>query len=424
MKTRHTFRFYPDSHQEQSLAKVFGCVRVVYNFGLNLRIDNFKEGKTSNYNASSEALTKLKRTPEKAFLKEVSSVPLQQSLRHLQSAYANFFAKRSKFPCFKNRHGKQSAEYTTSGFKWDPVNSNLTISKVGRLRVKWSRDFTSAPSTVTITKDRAGRYFVTLCLDEVKNALPKTGRQVGIDLGTKRLATLSTGERVANPRHTARHEAKLKKLQRNLSRKKEGSNRWKNQKLKVAKHYAHIADSRKDYLDKLTTRLVKEFDVLCIEDLNVKGMVKNHTLAKTISCAGFGLFRSMLEYKTLWYGKELRIADRFFPSSKRCHFCGHINSSVVLGVDEWTCPKCKKHHDRDDNASHNILNFARVTSKTTAGQAGSNGRGEYVRRGKAPALTRSARRNVNHLILNGDSGPQSSEGCQRRHSVSKSKCAS
>lgn len=395
MKTRQTFRFYPTERQERSLARTFGCVRVVYNFALRLRSDSFKDGATINYNASSAALTKLKQTPERAFLKEVSSVPLQQSLRHLQTAYSNFFAKRAKYPRFKSKRGKQSAEYTSSAFKWDAANRNLTIAKVGRLHIQWSREFTSAPSTVTITKDCAGRYFVTLCLDEIKQALPKTGKQVGIDLGTKRLATLSTGERVANPRHTASNAAKLTKLQRVLSRRTKGSNRWRVQKLKVARLQAHIADSRKDCLDKLTTRLVREFDVLCIEDLNVRGMVKNRCLAKTVSCASFGMFRSMLEYKAEWYGKEIRVADRFFPSSKRCSGCGYINAAVVIGVEEWDCPECHAHHDRDDNASQNILNFARASGPTTAGLAGSHGRGERTRRSGASASKRNARRSVN-----------------------------
>jgi putative transposase len=395
VKIRQTFRFYPSERQARSLARTFGCVRVAYNTALLLRTDSFKEGKTINYNASSAALTAQKKTDAFKYLNKVSSVPLQQALRHLQTAYSNFFAKRSKFPRFKSKYGKQSAEFTTSGFKWDAGNRNLTISKVGRLHVKWSREFASQPSTVTITKDCAGRYFVTLCLDEVKHALPKTGKQVGIDMGTKRLATLSSGERIANPRHTAKHAVKLAKLQRVLSRRVKGSNRWRVQKIKVARLHAHIADSRKDCLDKLTTRLVRDYDVLCIEDLNVRGMVKNHCLAKTVSCASFGMFRSMVEYKAAWYGKEVRVADRFFPSSKRCHCCGFVNAAVALGVEEWDCPECKAHHDRDYNASHNILKFAHASGPTTAGQAGSNGRGAHVRREGASVSPRNARRSVN-----------------------------
>jgi len=389
------FRIEPTERQKRLLAKTFGCVRVAYNDALRFRTDSYKEGATVNYNSSSATLTASKKTPKRAFLNEVSSVPLQQSLRHLQTAYSNFFAKRAKFPTFKSKHGKQSAEFTTSAFKWGAVNRNLTISKIGRLRVKWSREFTSTPTTVTITKDRSGRYFVTLCLDEVKHALPKTGRQVGIDLGISRLATLSDGARVANPRHTAKRAKRLSRAQKVLARRKPGSKRRERQRLKVARIHARIADSRKDALDKLTTRLVRDYDVLCIEDLNVRGMVKLPTLAKYISCASFGTFRTMLEYKAAWYGKEIRIADRFFPSSKRCSTCGHIHPTMPLSVREFNCGKCGAHHDRDENAAKNILNFAKETSQTTAGTAGSHGRGQHVRPKGASALRGNAGRSVN-----------------------------
>ncbi len=317
-------------------------------------------------------------------------------MRHLQTAFANFFAKRAKYPAFRSKHGKQSAEYRVGGFKWDAGNRNLSISKVGRLRIRWSREFTSKPTTVTITKDCCGRYFVSLCLDEpAKAALPKTGEQVGIDLGISRLATLSNGERVSNPRHTAKYAARLARAQRDLSRKTKRSGRWVRQKRKVATIHAKIADSRKDVLDKLTTDLVRRFDVIAIEDLNVRGMVRNHSLAKHISCAGFGQFRTMLEYKAEWYGKEVRVADRWFPSSKRCNDCGHVHSKLPLDVREFTCEGCGDHLDRDENASKNILQFARAISPTTGGHPESKARGERVSRAKAPAPARNARRNVN-----------------------------
>ena len=397
MKTRQTFRFYPTDRQARQLAREFGCARHAFNFALRLRTDSFKSGTPINYCASSAAWTKHRQDPEFAWLRESSCTPQQQALRHLQTAFTNFFAKRTKYPRFRSKHGKQSAEYTANSFKWDAGNRNLTISKVGRLHVKWSREFTSTPTTVTITKHCDGKYFVTLCLDEAKHALPKTGRQVGIDLGISRLATLSSGERIPNARHTTKHAVKLAKLQRVLSRRVKGSNRWRSQKVKVARHQAHIADSRKDTLDKLTTRLVREFDVIAIEDLNVRGMVRNRKLAKHIACASFGEFRRMLEYKAGWYGKEVRVADRFFPSSKRCSSCGHIHESMPLDVREFDCVECGAHHDRDENAAKNILQFAKATSPTTAGQAGSNGRGEHVSRGKASASPRNARRSVKQL---------------------------
>lgn len=396
VKIRMTFRVYPSEPQKRILAQTFGCVRVVYNTALRLRTDSFNAGETINYNASSTALTALKKTPERAYLNNVSSVPLQQSLRHLQTAYSNFFAKRAKFPAFKSKHGRQSAEYTTSGFKWEPRNRNLTIARLGRLNVRWSRHFTSSPSTVTITKDRAGRYFVSLCLDETLKRLPKTGEEVGIDLGISRLATLSDGTRVANQRHTVANQRRLKMLQKTLSRRKKGSGRWDSQRLKVARLHAHIADSRKDCLDKLTTDLVRRFDVLAIEDLNVRGMVKNHCLAKHISCASFGTFRRMLEYKAAWYGKEVRVADRFFPSSKRCSACGHVHSKMPLAVREFSCENCGTRHDRDENAAKNILRFAGgqpVLAKV------SKGRGETVNPIQASARKGRSLRSVNQPAL-------------------------
>lgn len=395
MKLRQTFRFYPSERQQRQLAKEFGCVRHAYNFALRLRTDSFKDGNPVNYNASSAAWTKHRQADGFSFLRESSCIPQQQALRHLQTAFSNFFAKRSKYPRFRSKRGKQSAEYRVGGFKWDAVNRNLSISKVGRIHVVWSREFASQPKTVTIIKDCSGRYFVSLSLDEPeKIALPKTGKQVGIDLGISRLATLSDGTRIANPRHTAKHAVKLARLQRVLARRKKGSNRWRAQKLKVARHYAHIADSRKDTMDKLTTRLVREYDVLCVEDLNVRGMINLHTLAKAISCAGFGMFRTMLEYKADWYGKEIRVAERFFPSSKRCFDCGHIYEAMPLNVREFDCVKCGANQDRDENAAKNISRFARVIAPTTAGQA-DDGRGERISRGGALASPCNVRRSVN-----------------------------
>jgi len=393
LNVKHTFRFYPSEPQKRILAQTFGCVRVAYNSALRLRTDSYKDGKTINYNASSAALTAQKKLPEFAFLREVSCVPLQQSLRHLQTAYSNFFAKRAKFPRFKSKKDRQSAEYTTSGFKWEPHNKNLTIAKLGRLRVKWSREFTSKPSTATIIKSPAGRYFVTLTLDETILHLPKTGKEVGIDLGVSRLATLSDGTRVANPRHTVKRAARLAFLQRRLAKKTKGSNRREKARLKVARCHAKIANTRKDTLDKLTTGLVREFDVIAIEGLNVRGMVKHPTLAKHISCASFGMFRQMLEYKCTWYGKELRVADRFFPSSKRCNGCGFTAAKLPLGVRNWTCPECGEVLDRDLNAAKNILQFASAAGKVV------KARGACVKPKVASATRRGGLRSENQPAL-------------------------
>src|ERR1017187_7975885 len=312
---RYTFRFYPSPPQRRALGKTFGCVRYVYNRALRMRKDCYDEDKTRvSYAQTSAALTKWKQEPDRRWLKEVSCVPLQQCLRHLQAAYRSFFEKRSAYPRFKSKRREQSAEFTRSAFRWDGKQSNLTLAKLGHLRIRWSRQFASTPSTVTIIKDCAGQYFACLCLDETVETLPKTGASVGIDLGVSRLATLSTGEQVANPQHLKTRLNRLARLQRTLSRRQKGSGRWLRQRHRVARLHTRIADCRKGHLAKLTTGLVRRFDVICIEDLDVKGMLGNGRLARAIVDVGMSTFRQMLTYKCAWYGRELRLVDRFFPS--------------------------------------------------------------------------------------------------------------
>ena len=370
------------------MANVFGCVRFVYNKALKLRTDSFKDGKPINYAQSDKALTGWKKESELAFLRDVPSVPLQQSLRQLQTAFSNFFAKRAKYPTFKKKSAEQSASYVGHSIKLDS-NKNLRIRGLGRLDVHWSREFESKPTTVTITKKPDGRYFVTLCLDGKKDKLPKTGKKIGIDLGVSRLATLSNGERIKNPKHLSKKLKKLARAQRILARRKKGSGRWNRQRIKVARIHSRIADSRKDALDKATTDIVRRFDVIAIEDLNLRVMVKNRKLSRAIFDAGMGMFRRMLEYKADWYGKEIRICDPFYPSSKRCSGCGFILEKLPLSVREWDCPECGKHHDRDENAAINIL----------AGGQPASARGERVRPVLAKAKKGCARRNVNQSAL-------------------------
>jgi putative transposase len=390
VKLRYRFRFYPSREQEKILARTFGACRYVYNWALRLRSDSYHtEGKSVNYEGTSAALTVLKKQEATSWLNEVSSVPTQQALRHLQTAFRNFFDKRAAYPSFRSKHGKQAAEYTRSGFKWDASTRSLKVAGLGRLNVRWSRVFKSDPTTATITKDCAGRYFVTLVLDETLEALPKTGLSVGVDLGINRLATLSNGERIHNPKHTRKHEKRLAKAQRILSRRKKGSGRWKAQKLKVARIQAHIADSRADHLNKVTTDLVRRFDVICVEDLNVRGMVKNHRLAKSVSDAGFGAFKLNLKYKCEWYGKTLREIDRWYPSSKRCSSCGQIASSMRLSVRNWVCSSCGVVHDRDENAALNILQVGWAEGHSVTGRGGkSESDGVFAHQG-------ISRRNVN-----------------------------
>lgn len=356
MKVRYRFRFYPTDKQKVELARVFGTCRFVYNWALRLRTDAYyKDGISVNYDETSARLTTLKKTEECKWLNELSCVPPQQALRHLQTAFVNFFEKRARYPRFKKKSGDQSAEYTCSAFKWDAKNRNLSLSGIGRLDIRWSKDFASKPTTVTVTKDAADRYFVTICLDEKIEKLTPVHKAVGIDLGITALATLSTGEKIRNPHHLGMAEKALVRAQRDLARKTKSSKRRAAQRLRVARLHARVADARADHLNKVTTDLVRRFDVIAIEDLNIEGMVKNHNLARALSDAGLGEFRRMLEYKCEWYGRELRQVDRFYPSSKRCFDCGYVLEDLPLEIREWTCPECNKKHDRDVNAAKNIL---------------------------------------------------------------------
>lgn len=390
MLVRYRFRVYPGAPQRRLLAKTFGCVRYVYNRALELRKDAYAENKTTiSYAQTSAALTGWKKEPALVWLREVSCVPLQQCLRHLQTAYRNFFAKRAAYPRFKSMRGVQSAEFTRSAFGWDGKQFNLTLAKIGHLRIRWSRQFASEPSTVTITKDCAGRYFATLCLDETVAPLPKTGEYVGIDLGIGCLATLSTGEKMPNSKFLDRSLARLAKLKRTLARRKKGSRRWHCWRLKVARLHVHIADSRQDLLAKLTTDVVRRFDLNCIENLDVSSMMDGRHRARQMADVGMYAFRQMLTYKCRWYGKELQVVDRYFPSSKRCSDCRHVLESLPLAIREWICPCCGTSHDRDHNAAKNIW---------SAGQAASV-RGGHVRPQATRVARDDARRSVNQSAL-------------------------
>ncbi|WP_432967926.1 RNA-guided endonuclease InsQ/TnpB family protein [Dactylosporangium sp. CA-233914] len=350
------YRFYPSAEQACELARTFGCVRRVYNMALQARTEAWTlRQERVNYNATSALLTGWKKTEELAFLNEVSSVPLQQALRHLQVAFTNFWAKRAKYPTFKSKkRSRRSAEYTTSAFQYR--DGRLTLAKMTEpLNIVWSRPLPegASPSTVTVSQDAAGRWFVSLlCLDVIEQ-VPATGA-VGIDAGLDSLLTLSTGEKITNPRHERADRARLARAQRELARKEKGSANRAKARLKVARVHARITDRRRDHLHKLSTRLVRENQTIVIEDLTVRNMVKNHHLARAVSDAAWRQLRTLLEYKVDWYGRALVVVDRWFPSSKLCSACGALAERMPLHVRSWTC-RCGQTHDRDVNAAGNIL---------------------------------------------------------------------
>lgn len=355
MKHRaYKFRFYPTDEQAKLLAQTFGCVRFAYNSILRWRSDEYYQSKAKiGYPQACTKLTALKKQLEFSFLNDVSSVALQQSLRNQQAAFKNFFDGRAKYPTFKSKKHKQSASLTKSGFKYKDGNIYIAKNKEP-LNIRWSRLLPSEPSSITISKDRAGRYFVS-CLCEFNNQiLPKSDTSIGIDVGIKNLFVTDTGSKIDNPRHTAKYAKKLASAQKRLSRKKLGSANRAKARLKVARIHAKISDCRVDNLHKLSRKLINDNQVVCVESLRVKNMMKNPKLAKHIADASWGEFTRQLEYKSDWAGRSLIKIDQFFPSSKRCSGCGYILPFLALDTRRWVCPECKADHDRDTNAAINI----------------------------------------------------------------------
>ena len=338
------------------LAQTFGCVRFVYNWALRQKTDAYyNEQKRLSYKDLSEMLTALKKQDEYAWLNEVSSVPLQQSLRHLERAFINFFEGRGNYPHFKKKRNQQAATYSSNAFVWR--DGKITLAKMNEsLDIRWSRPLPegSKPSSVTMSKDCADRYFISILVEEDMEYLPPSEQSVGADLGLKSFVALSTGEIVGNPKFFAQDEKKLAKAQRRHAKKKKGSKNRDKARKNVARLHARIADRRRDFLHKLSTRLIREHQTICVESLAVKNMVKNEKLSKAISDVGWSEFVFQLEYKAEWYGRTLVKIDRWYPSSKRCFDCGHVLDSLPLDVREWTCPECGVHHDRDINAANNI----------------------------------------------------------------------
>lgn len=362
----YKFRFYPTKEQENNLIQTWGCVRVVYNKALEMRTNAWYECQEKiGYAETSSALTEWKKTEELSFLKEVAAVPLQQALRNLQSAFCNFWNKRAKYPRFKSlKKSRLGLRYTKAGVS--VKNGEVKLAKhTEPLNIVWSREVDlSSLISVTVSCDRSGRWFISLLVSERIERKDITGKSVGIDLGIKDAIVTSYGSQY-NPNNmfnVKKKEKVVKKRQKALSRKARGSKNREKARIKLARSHGKLADAKRDWLHKTTTKLVENFDVICIEDLNVRGMTtavrgKGRSakagLNRGILSNNFGEFRELLEYKANWYGKEVVVIDRFYPSSKRCSQCGKINQSLTLQHRYWTC-SCGIHHDRDINAALNI----------------------------------------------------------------------
>jgi putative transposase len=365
------YRFFPTDEQTAQLAKTFGCARYIYNQALEYRSSAWQQEKKSvGYQLTAAKLTQWKKEPEKAFLSEVSAVVLQQALLNLDTAFTNFFEKRAQYPKFKSRRQRQSARYATNAFTFR--DGRITLAKQSEpLNIAWSRRLPDDGKIVnlTISRDTSGRYFVSILVETDIEPLRKTKAEVGIDLGIKTLATTSEGEKLENPRPLVRREKRLKRLQRLLSRKVKGGANRKKSRLKVARLHSKISDTRRDALQKFTTKVIRENQAIFVEGLNVVGMLKNHNLAKHIGDAAFAEIFRELEYKAGWYGRTYLPLDRFFPSSKLCSTCGHLLDELPLSVREWDCPACGGRHDRDINAAKNIKLVGQYLLKTTGSGA-------------------------------------------------------
>ena len=373
----YKFRLYPTKEQTELLAKHFGCARFVYNYFLNERIEQYNlTGKSDNYYAQTKTLTALKKQEDTSWLKEVNAQSLQFAVRCLEAAYTNFFKKRAKFPSFKSKRSRNS--FTVPQFA-SIAGGRLFFPKFKEgIKCRVHREVKGKIGKVTISKTPSGKYFVSVSTEEeFITPIEKSGKAVGIDLGLKNLLVTSDGENFENNRYTKKYEQKLATAQRHLSRKKKGSRGYENQRLKVSRIYEKISNCRADYLHKCSISLVRRYDTICLEDLNVKGMVRNHRLAKSISDASWGMFVSTLTYKAEWHGKKVVKIDRFFPSSQTCSVCGHVNKDTKdLSVREWECPVCYTYHNRDVNAAINILRVG--VNNTSAGIVDYTG-GEEVR---------------------------------------------
>ncbi len=368
VKRAYKFRLIVEPGQTEWFAQAFGCARYVYNHFLAARSAAWKERKEhSNYAKDCKALTALKKEPDKLWLSDVSNIVLQQSLKHLDTAYRNFFAGRGRYPTFKSKHDRQAVTLMRHGFRLR--DGELWVAKLGTpLKVRWSRALPSAPSQITLSRDSAGRYFVSFLCEEAVAPLPATPRVVGIDLGLESFIVDHDGHKVEPPRFLGRLLHRVKLLAQRLSRKTKGSRNRARAKQALARLHARISDARTDFLHKLSTTLIRENQAVFAESLSIKGLVRTR-LARAISDASWGEFLRQLAYKASWHGRTFWQAPKGFASSKTCHACGAKNVELTLSQRRWRCV-CGVEHDRDTNAARNLLLAGLAATNSTAGLAG------------------------------------------------------